>query len=117
MNGVFGNLGCGGPGPEPLGSSGLVAESCDFEKTWELDANERLVADCYALNVDDKSVWICPYTDLPVISVSHGKARDFAPPAEVGGVHGLIVDGPTIGLVGSYDDPSALVTSVLLGDR
>lgn len=115
--GVFGNFGWGRPGPEPLGSSGLVAWSSDFEKVWELDANEGLVADCYALNVDEDAVWICPYTDFPVVSVSHGKARVFAPPAEVGCVHGLVVDGAAIGLIGSYDDPSVLVTGVLQGDH
>ncbi len=73
--GVFGNLGWGGPGPEPLGAGGIAAWSPDFDKTWELDPEKGLVADCYALNVGTGEVLACPYTDFPVVRIQDRQAR------------------------------------------
>lgn len=73
--GVFGNLGWGGPGPTPLGAGGIAAWSPDFEKTWELEPGEGLVSDCYALNVGPGEVLACPYTDFPVVRIQDRQGR------------------------------------------
>lgn len=115
--GVFGNFGWGYGGPEPLGAPGVVAWSLELEKVWELDASQGLVADCEALNVAGDDVWVCPYTDFPVVRISDGGARVFSPPNQLLGVDGIIVDGERFGLIGSYEEPSLFITGGLAGDR
>ncbi len=106
--GVFGNFGWGGPGPTPLGAGGLAAWSPTFEKVWELDPREGLIADCYALNVADGEVWCCPYTDFPVVRVAQREQTIFAS-GDVSGPSGIVVSGDTVALIGTYRDPSLLV--------
>ncbi len=106
--GVFGNFGWGNPGPEPLGSSGLVKWSTDFSKLWEYTAVDGYsVADCYALNVDHKSAWACSYADFHLIRVSD-EAVTVQPTSGVSGPHGLIVTADTVGFIGSYAEKDAL---------
>jgi hypothetical protein len=110
--GVFGNMGWGRPGPEPLGAGGIAAWSPDFEKTWELDPEEGLVADCYALNVGHGEVLACPYTDFPVVRIQD---RQVTVTATVGvsGPAGIIADGPQVGIIGTYRDLSLLITGAI----
>lgn len=110
--GVFGNYGWLDPGPDPLGSAGIVQWSPDFDKLWELDAREGIVADCYSLNVADDVVLSCPYTDFPVLRIAGGRHQVF-PTKDVGGGNGIVALGDWIGLVGSYRDPSLLVLGAL----
>jgi hypothetical protein len=95
--GVFGNMGWGGPGPQPLGAGGVAAWSPDFEKTWELDPAEGLVADCYALNVGTGEVLACPYTGFPVVRIQghRPRPRDRAPRRSRGSQHALRPGEPT----------------------
>jgi hypothetical protein len=111
--GVFGNLGWGGPGPDPLGAAGIVAWSPAFQKTWELDPTEGLVADCYALNVAADAVWACTYADFPVIRIADGHHHVHDTQDDVGGPRGIVATHDRIGLVGSYQDPSHLVVGSL----
>jgi hypothetical protein len=111
--GVFGNLGWGGPeGPDPLGAAGIVAWSSAFHKSWELDAAEGLVADCYALNVAPDEVWACTYTDFPVVRISGGRHTRHDTQG-VSGPAGIIATHDRVGLVGTYRDPSLLVVGSL----
>lgn len=112
--GVFGNMGWGGPGPAPLGAGGIVAWSPDFEKTWELDPGEGLVADCYALNVGPGEVLACPYTDFPVVRIQDRQARVTAT-SGVSGPTGIVASGDQVGLIGTYRDPSLLITGAIQG--
>jgi hypothetical protein len=110
--GIFGNLGWGGPGPRPLGAGGIAAWSPDFEKTWELDPGEGLVADCYALNVSPGEVLACPYTDFPVVRIQDRQVRVIAT-SGVSGPVGIIASGDQVGLIGTYRDPSLLITGAI----
>ena len=115
--GVFGNLGWGGPGPEPLGAAGIVRWSPELEKTWELDPRAGLVADCYALTVaDDGTAWACTYTDFPLVRIAGGEVR-VTPTTDVAGPSGLLVDGDRVALLGSYRDPGLLVVGEVLDGR
>jgi hypothetical protein len=106
--GIFGNLGWGGPGPEPLGSSGIVRWSARFEKLWEYTAvDDYWPADCYALNVDDRRAWACPYTDFPVVRID-GDDVSVRPTTGVAGPRGIVVAGDDVAVVGGYGDPGAL---------
>lgn len=110
--GVFGNMGWGGPGPAPLGAGGIAAWSPGFEKTWELDPGEGLVADCYALNVGPGEVLACPYTDFPIVRIQDRQAR-ITPTSGVSGPAGIIARGDQVGLIGTYKDPSLLITGAI----
>jgi hypothetical protein len=110
--GIFGNLGWGGRGPAPLGAGGIAAWSPDFEKTWELDPGEGLVADCYALNVGPGEVLACPYTDFPVVRIQNRQVK-VIPTSDVWGPAGIIASGDQVGLIGAYRDPSLLITGAI----
>lgn len=110
--GVFGNMGWGGPGPTPLGAGGIAAWSPDFEKTWELDPKDGLVADCYALNVGPDEVLACPYDGFPVVRIQDRQER-VIPTSGVSGPAGIIANGDQVGLIGTYRDPSLLITGAI----
>lgn len=110
--GVYGNMGWGGPGPEPLGAGGIAAWSPDFEKAWELDPQEGLVDDCYALNVGAAEVLACPYTDFPVVRIQDRKVT-VAATSGVSGPAGIIANGDQVGIIGTYRDPSLLITGAI----
>ncbi len=112
--GVFGNFGWGGPGPgpTPLGAGGIAAWSPRFDKIWELDPQEGLIADCYTLNVSDDGVLSSPYTDFPVLRIHNQEVR-VTPTRNVSGPSGIIAHADEIALIGTYRDPSMLIRGVL----
>lgn len=112
--GVFGNYGWGdgGRSPAPLGAGGIVAWSPDFEKSWELHPARGLVSDCYALNVHDGEVLACPYTDFPVVRIQDRRVT-VTPTSGVSGPVGIIASGNRLGIVGTYKDPSLLITGII----
>jgi hypothetical protein len=112
--GVFGNFGWGGPeGPDPLGAAGIVAWSSAFQKAWELDPAEGLVADCYALNVAPDTVWACTYADFPVLRIAGGHLSTHET-NDVSGPAGIIATGERVGLIGTYGDRSLLIVGGLI---
>jgi hypothetical protein len=115
--GIFGNFGWGGPGPTPLGAGGIAAWSPEFEKVWELDPQEGLVADCYSLNVADDEVLSCPYAGFPVVRIREpGHNVRVAPTQGVSGPAGIVASGDEVALIGTYKDPSLFVRGVIQGD-
>lgn len=69
--GVFGNLGWGGPGPTPVGAAGLACFAETGEKIWEYPTeSEDMIADCYALNVSGSEATIFTYPDFPICRIS-----------------------------------------------
>lgn len=100
--GVFGNYGWGGPGPEPIGSQGIVRFAPDLTEAWKYpyDADGGFIADAYALNVDGESAWSSYYTDFPIVRIgSDGVTTWRGGPS---GAKALIVDGDRCALVGGY---------------
>ena len=69
--GVFGNFGWGGPGPEPIGSPGIVCFAPDLVTAWRYpyDADGGSIADAYSLNVDGETAWSSYYTDFPIVRI------------------------------------------------
>jgi hypothetical protein len=74
--GIFGNYGWGGSGgSRPLGASGLVAYNNEGSCLYEFSApshdgeTDLKISDCYVLNAIGEEVWICPYTDFPLIRI------------------------------------------------
>lgn len=64
--GVFGNHGWNGPGPTGLGSGGIVCLDVAGRVLWQHNRPdaERLIDDCYALNVTGSKAWFYYYSDF-----------------------------------------------------
>jgi hypothetical protein len=70
--GVYGNYGWGAPGPEPVGSHGIVRFAPDLTVDWQYpyDAEGGAISDVYAMNVDAETVWSSYYTDFPIVRIA-----------------------------------------------
>ena len=113
--GVFGNFGWGdNPGPTPLGQAGLVRWSLTGEKEWEYRPPEGFgtIDDCYAMNLDGETAWVCYYSGFPVVRVERdGTVKGW--PCVASGAHALAVASGRVALVGGY---GALRDRVVVGD-
>lgn len=114
--GVLGNFGWAGPGPEPLGAAGIVAWSPSLEVDYELSAPGIFLAECYAFNVAKDAVWACTYVDFPVIRIVNGEAT-VIPTTGVSGPGAILVHEDRVALLESYEDPSLCVVGNLAGDH
>lgn len=113
--GIFGNFGWNNPGPQPLGSPGIVRWSGEFEKLWEYQAvDEYWIADCYALNVDTGRVWACPYADFPIMEIVADRATLHRTTGD-GGPRGLLVADETVALIGDCEHGGSLLLGSLDG--
>ena len=100
--GVYGNYGWGGPGPEPLGSCGLARFGPSGEQDWRFPPGETTsIDDCYALNVTGETAWACYYSDFPVVKVEDGEVTTWRNDL-AHGAKSLIVDGRVVGMAGGY---------------
>ncbi len=117
--GVYGNYGWGSDGPAPLGSAGLVRYGPDLEADWKFpvhDEDHGGIDDCYALNVDGETAWICYYSDFPVARIQDGTVTYWH--NDLTGVKALAVAGDTVALCGGYGPESDRVALARLeGDR
>lgn len=100
--GVYGNYGWGGPGPEPMGSCGLSRFGPGGEQDWRFPPDDTApIDDCYALNVTGETAWACYYSDFPVVKVDDGEVtvwrNDLAHAAR-----SLIVADRRVGMAGGY---------------
>ncbi len=117
--GIFGNYGWGGPGPEPIGSTGLVrfddrGTPCDAYDAAE--AGTDAICDAYALNVDTNGVvHIYFYKEFPIVRL-HGRASSRWTCGITGARALAVDDGRRALLLGSYEDPSAARIVELKGD-
>lgn len=98
--GVFGNYGWGGPGPEPIGSAGLVRFDRSLRPVWRLDDTD--MADCYALNIDGDTAWAYYYTEFPIARIAGGNTTIWDNPAGVGGAKAVAVAEDRVALYGGY---------------
>ena len=116
--GVFGNYGWAGPGPEPIGSNGIVRFGRDLTPIWRFPVATAggPVCDCYALNVAGESAWASYYTDFPVVSIADDAVQTWR--NSVGGVHALIIGGGQCALIGGYGPArDRIVVGALLWDE
>ena len=102
--GVIGNYGW----HEPVGAHGLVCFDGSGQKLYEFDAPDSLgpIIDCYAMNViDDDDVWLCYYTDFPLVHLKSGEVRHHRG-SFVSGSHALAVWSDMVLFAGGYRDDS-----------
>jgi hypothetical protein len=102
--GVYGNFGWGGPGPEPIGSHGLVRFDERLVRAWDypFDTGFDPISDCYALNIAGETVWACYYTGFPVVRITDDRVTGWATSDD--GVSAVITDGRRCALVGGYGE-------------
>jgi hypothetical protein len=103
--GVFGNLGW----TQPVGAAGLVRFSRHSDRLWTYTPppGAAEIADCYALNVDARTTWIYYYTDFPLVQITNGRTRAYAP-TPVRGARAVVVHDHDVVFIGDYDDPLRL---------
>ena len=72
--GVYGAMMRQPPGP---GHDGLVCFNAQGEPLWGFNSASHAVkiTDCYAMTVKAGDVWICPYTDFPIVQIADGSIR------------------------------------------
>lgn len=114
--GVFGNYGWSRPGPEPLGSSGLIAVDRSGRQIFTFDAGAAKtdqICDAYAMNVAGPGdVWVYFYTEFPIVRVRRGVCSKWT--YGVGGARAMAVRGDQVVMFGDYKQPS-LARQVRLG--
>ncbi len=98
--GVFGNYGWN----QPLGSDGILCFDARGEIQWRFTAPAGFdsIADCYALNVAPDAVWVCPYTDFPIIRIQTGDGQRRGWKNEFEGARAIISDNHRVLLFGGY---------------
>jgi len=103
--GVFGNCGWGGPGPEPIGSAGLVTFDQEGQRLWSFDADEAgtdAICDAHAANLAPAGdAWVYFYTEFPIVRCS--KAGYTAWETETAGARAMAVRDDRVLLFGGYD--------------
>jgi hypothetical protein len=111
--GVFGNLGWN----QPIGAAGLIRFSRHGDRLWTYTppSGAAEIADCYALNVDARTTWIYYYTDFPLIQITGGRARAYAP-TPVRGARAVVVYDHDRVFIGEYNDPLRLSSCHLTRD-
>jgi len=111
--GVFGNYGW----VEPLGASGLVHLDAHGGVIWKFEPSDEVdfIADCYSLNVARDAVWLCPYTDFPVIRLKPGGTKR-AWKSEFAGARAITSDNHRVLLFGGYTENRTRCVVQDLGD-
>jgi len=108
--GIFGNNGWGLDGPPPIGQTGINCFNSSGAIVWpdcrELGQSEYplpFIAGSHGLNVTSNAVWICPYTDFPIVRIGEDRSvRIWSNNKQ--GADILAVDSDTAVLLGGYDE-------------
>jgi len=111
--GVFGDDDIAASGCVRWQVSGDEHGWCSFDPAWQLDYAE--MADCYAMNVTDKTTYACPYTGFPVIVIKEGSTTVL--PSRIEGPAALVTDGYRMAIIGSYRKRDAVAVGILERDR
>lgn len=112
--GVLGNFGWGGPGPEPIGSAGLVRFDRSLRPVWRLD--DTGMVDCYALNIDGDTAWAYYYTEFPIVRIAGGEITIWDTPKGVTGAKAVAVAEDRVALYGGYGNDGKRLALGRLGD-
>jgi hypothetical protein len=104
--GIFGNFGWGTPGgATPVGVAGFVCYDRYGSKLWEFQPPQEFerIADCYALNVAEESVWACYYMDFPIVRID-SQRRIKVWTTSLSGPRELAVSGDAVLAYGGYGE-------------
>ncbi|MBS1806098.1 MAG: hypothetical protein JST28_22370 [Acidobacteria bacterium] len=104
--GVYGNYGWGTTSENlPVGASGLVCFDNDGQRLWEYEPPDGLdnISDCYVLNCAEDVVWLCTYTDFPIVCID-GDLAIKAWRSDLAGPKQIAVNGNMILAYGGYGE-------------
>lgn len=77
--GIFGNYGWGGPGPEPVGSRGLARFDLQLERSWTYPEDaEYGIDDGPLINIDGDDVWLSFFPHYSIVHITDGAVRTWA---------------------------------------
>jgi hypothetical protein len=100
-------------GDVPTGRSGLVSFDAQGDKLGDYaEIGEQIgdISDCYALNVaSTEDVWLCYYTDFPLVHLRQGQLQDCWRENPVSGSHAFAVADGHVIFAGSYDHRELLI--------
>jgi hypothetical protein len=109
--GVMGNFGWGGPGPQPIGCHGINCFNAALQLVAHAPGKFEIV-DCYAMNVVGESVYACCYSDWAIRHIDPTGAQTTWTNT-IAGVRNLVISGTTAALVGGYGGNDRLVVGKL----
>lgn len=102
--GIFGNENWLLPGhgrPPSNNGIGCFADTGDLVPLPDWPAEAGWVVDCYALAIADGAVWVCPYTDFPLVRFMPGEPCRWWR-SEITGPNAIAIDGCHALLAGGY---------------
>lgn len=77
--GIFGNHGWGGPGPEPVGARGIVRFNQQLERSWSYPEDADYgIDDGPGITVDGDDVWLTFFPHYPIVHITDGTVRTWA---------------------------------------
>ena len=92
-----------------VGRAGLLRFALTGDISWRYPPESEespdvppAIADCYAMNVTRDAVWICPYTDFPLVRIGFDGAVRSWPPFGVDGATALAVADGRVLMFGGY---------------
>lgn len=100
--GIFGNT--------TFGRAGLASFGQDDALTFDFNRlTEGMIADCYAFNVVSATeVWLCPYTDFPVVKIKNNQISSRWDNNPICGSHAFAVWKDRVLFVGGYGEKDKL---------
>ncbi|MEO0425134.1 MAG: hypothetical protein AAF184_22555 [Pseudomonadota bacterium] len=113
--GICGNFGWGGPGPDPVGASGLVCFAPDGSRLWEFPfaSEPEVIDDCYAMNVFGDSAYFYFYSDFSLCHAASDHTLQYWQTG-LSGCSELAVLNDWAMFNGQYDDPPNTIYSLTL---
>lgn len=106
--GIFGNGSWGAPGrPIPIGAPGInrFDEFGHVLPTYRMaDLPGPVIDDCYAMNVTPDGIWLCPYSDFPILRIGYDGTSRLWQNKTIRGASAIAVDGDNVVLVGGYQE-------------
>jgi hypothetical protein len=103
-------------GTPAISASGVARFDRDGRVLWSFNDQEGTtglsIDDCYALTLDDSTLWCCPYSDFPIIRVDQGVVTHWR--NDIAGAKALAVDGDHVLLAGGYGTQSSRLALVRL---
>jgi len=102
-------------GSWPISSSGIAHFAPDGTVLWTFNSEDRAdlsIADCYALTLNESTLWCCCYTDFPIVRVRSGTVRYWR--NGIPGASALATDGHHVLLAGGYRDQARQIALLRL---
>jgi hypothetical protein len=102
---------------KPTGASGLNCFDASGCLEWEFQSPQGfdIIVDCYALNVDERSVWTYYYTQFPLVKIDN-RRNVCGWRNEIRGANALAVHGKRVLLCGGYEEKHSRCVLQEFGD-